>query len=63
MVARVENGVIYVEPDWDTWREGYIVVIDLMEELRRSVQEARAEEAPDPVETKGNATELTAASP
>lgn len=58
-VEKVSNGVVYMQPYWETWRDGGYVP-DLMTALRESVREARtarddfkeAKTAADPVDFK-----------
>jgi hypothetical protein len=40
-VERVENGVLYMQPFWETWKDGGYVP-DLLAALRESVREVRA---------------------
>jgi hypothetical protein len=57
-VVEIDVGLIYVEPDWDTWKSDRVDFpdVDLVEALRASVR-ATSEESN--AATKGFAKELT----
>ena len=64
LVSGVANDLIYVKPLWQTWREADTVVgpiVDLMEALRASVQQAQADRAGDEKPTMGRAQVLEVA--